>query len=455
MYSRRHLLAAIGVGISALPHAAAAGALASPAAIPRATAITKVFGDGQRFVAVALDYGRPIQRANLSTQTFRVEGRTVINAYVSDAPEPGAGAQVGRYAILELDPDDPGAVLKASGPGGRSATGASGAPGGDAGAMSGPPPGMAAPKFKRAAASITQTAPVTGADGRRYPPSSTPIVTTQIRNLIVDDFRQLIFRDPATGDVLKYNLFVPKGYDPARTYPLVLFMHDAGATSDDPLTTLRQGLGAVAWASPEDQTKRPCFVLAPQYASPTVNDRSEATSLLDTTVHLVESLATQYNLDRNRLYATGQSGGAMMSIAMDIKYPDLFAASYIVAGQWDVAKVAPLASDRLWILVSQGDLKAYPGQNTITAALEAEGAKVARAVWDGRSTPEQFAAVVGSLEAQNAPINYVALAKGTVVPPGQSDDGGSNHINTWRVAYAIEGIRAWLFRQTREGAPKG
>jgi predicted peptidase len=452
MYSRRRFLAAMGVGISVLPRVAAARpAEASLAAIPRATAITKVFGDGQRFVAVALDYGRPMQRTNLSVQTFRVDGRTIINAYVSHAPEPGAAAQVGRYVILELDPDDPGAVLKASGLRGRS-TRASGAPGGDAGAMSGPPPGMAAPKFKRAAASITQTAPVTGADGRRYPPSGTPIVTTQIRNLIVDDFRQLEFRDPTTGDVLKYNLFVPKGYDPARSYPLVLFMHDAGATSDDPLTTLRQGLGAVAWASPEDQAKRPCFVLAPQYASPTVNDRSEATSLLDTTVHLVESLATKYNLDRNRLYATGQSGGAMMSIAMDIKYPDLFAASYIVAGQWDATRVAPLAGDRLWILVSQGDLKAFPGQNAITAALEAEGAKVARAVWDGRSTPEQFAAAVRSLEAQNAPINYVALAKGTVVPPGQPDDGGSNHINTWRIAYAIEGIRAWLFHQTREGA---
>jgi predicted peptidase len=36
-----------------------------------------------------------------------------------------------------------------------------------------------------------------------------------------------------------------------------------------------------------------------------------------------------------------------MSIAMDIKYPDLFAASLLVAGQWDPAKVSPLAKDKL------------------------------------------------------------------------------------------------------------
>ncbi len=169
--------------------------------------------------------------------------------------------------------------------------------------------------------------------------------------------------------------------------------------------------------------------------------------MLDTTIDLVEHLASQYSIDRKRLYTTGQSGGAMMSIAMDIKYPHLFAASYIVAGQWDAALVKPLAKQKLWIIVSQGDLKAYPGENAITAALEKEGARVSRAVWDGRSTPQQFAANVAKMEAEGNPIKYVALEKGTVVPPGQNDNGGSDHINTWRIAYTIEGIRDWLFRQ--------
>ena len=104
---------------------------------------------------------------------------------------------------------------------------------------------------------------------------------------------------------------------------------------------------------------------------------------------------------------------------------------------------------KLWIVVSQGDLKAYPGQNAITAVLEEEGAKVSRAVWDGRSTPQGFAAAFAQTAAEKSPINYVALQKGTVVLPGQADDGGSNHVNTWRIAYTIDGIRDWIFQQRK------
>jgi predicted peptidase len=273
------------------------------------------------------------------------------------------------------------------------------------------------------------------------------IATSKVTNLIVDDFKQFEYKDPKTKETLKYNLFVPKNYDKNKFYPLVLFMHDAGATSTETTTTLVQGLGAVVWASPSDQSKHESFVLAPQYSTQVVNDNSEASDYLDTTVNLVNWLTSQYSIDRNRLYTTGQSGGAMMSIAMDIRYPDLFAASFIVAGQWDPKKVKPLAKDKLWIVVSEGDLKAYPGQNAIAAVLEQEGAKVSRAVWDGQSTATEFAAAVKKMETEGNAINYVALKKGTVVPPGQQDNGGGNHINTWRIAYTIEGIRDWIFKQ--------
>jgi predicted peptidase len=43
--------------------------------------------------------------------------------------------------------------------------------------------------------------------------------------------------------------------------------------------------------------------------------------------------------------------------------------------------------------------------------------------------------------------HYVALEKGSVVPASQQDNPISNHLNTWRIAYTIEGIRAWLFEQ--------
>lgn len=138
-----------------------------------------------------------------------------------------------------------------------------------------------------------------------------------------------------------------------------------------------------------------------------------------------------------------------MSIAMNIKYPDLFAASMLVAGQWDPSKISPLAKDKLWILVSEGDLKAFPGMNAITNTLEKQGSKISRATWDGRASTEEFVSDVNKVLAEHSDIQYTVLKKGTVVPEGMADDGGSNHICTWRIAYTIEGVRDWLFTQVK------
>lgn len=389
--------------------------------VKSATAITQVFGDGQKLTALAVEFDQDIDNSKLSTSTFKVDGRTITKVYANTTATIADQGTNGKYAIVELSSKDQGAALYAAGRGTRTR--------------------------REAKASVTQTLTVTTQNGDTYLTNIQAIATSKVANLIVDDFKQFEYNDPKTKKTLKYNLFIPKNYHKSKSYPLVLFMHDAGATSTVTTTTLVQGLGAVVWASPSDQVKHESFVLAPQYSTQVVNDNSEASDDLDTTVNLVNWLTSQYSIDKNRLYTTGQSMGAMMSIAIDIKYPDLFAASFIVAGQWDPSKVKPLAKDNLWIVVSQGDLKAYPGQNAITAALEKEGAKVSRAVWDGRSTAAQFAAAVKKMESDGNSINYVALQKGTVAPVGQTDDGGSNHINTWRIAYTIEGIRDWMFKQ--------
>ncbi|HEY0201659.1 MAG TPA: hypothetical protein VGC24_08200 [Burkholderiaceae bacterium] len=41
----------------------------------------------------------------------------------------------------------------------------------------------------------------------------------------------------------------------------------------------------------------------------------------------------------------------------------------------------------------------------------------------------------------------MSFAKGSVIPAGQSAAGAGGHRNTWRIAYTIEPIREWIFRQ--------
>lgn len=268
-------------------------------------------------------------------------------------------------------------------------------------------------------------------------------------NLAVDAFRQYEFDDPKTGIALAYNLYVPQGYDPGKSYPLVLFIHDAGAASTSTRMTLIQGLGAVIWATPTEQAKHPCFVLAPQYHTSIVNDRSEASPHLDATVNLVSALTGRYSIDKNRVYTTGQSMGCMASIEMMIRYPDLFAAALLVAGQWDAKRMSVLTRANMWIVVSEGDRRAFPGMNASMAALEAAGVKVSRATWNGRASAAEFALEVSKMIAEGNNIKYTVLARGTVVPGGLPDDGPNNHVHTWPIAYAIEGLRDWLFAQVR------
>lgn len=391
--------------------------------IKSVSALTEVFGDGQKITAAILDYGQEISGASLTTEVFDVEGRTVTDVFSTPSEDGSPEGTDGRYVVVRLSPDDPGAgtVVK----GGRTSS------------------------VGNPTVSVRQLKPVRTVAGNTILPDGQWHTSTGRVDLVVRDFRQAVYSDPRYGESLNYNLFVPRDYDPGRSYPLVLFMHDASATSTNVLMTLIQGNGAIVWAEPSWQERHPCFVLAPQYASATVNDNSEASEYLDITIDLIRKLSGEYSIDTDRIYTTGQSGGCMMSIAMNIKYPGFFAASYLVAGQWDASLVVPMADQKLWIVVSEGNVKAFPGMNAITDTLASHGARVARGVWDGRSTPAEFRVLTDRMEQEGANVNYAVFEKGTVVPKGIQDSPASEHIYTWTVAYNITGIREWLFAQTR------
>jgi predicted peptidase len=389
--------------------------------IKSVSAVTEVFGDGQRLTTAIVEYDTPIQNSSLSSTTFTVSGRNITRVYANTRPEKSEASKDGKFVIIELDATDSNAATyNAEGP-----------------------------VLQQASVTVNQAVAVQTASGQQYSPTAKPVSNTRQVNLIVDDFQQFKFTDPVTGLVLPYNLFIPKGYKPDTQYPMVLFMHDLGVTNINPYTTLVQGLGATVWASPEEQAKHPAFVLAPQYPVALANDNSQTSDYADVTVRLIQDLQKRYSIDGSRLYSTGQSGGCMTAIALNIKYPDLFAASLLVAGQWDATKVAPMAKNKLWIVVSQDDDKAYPGMNAIMAELEKHGARVTRDVWDGNANAAQFARDVAAMlqAGSNSNVYYVAFKQGTVIPPGQSTAGAAGHRNTWRIAYTIEGVRDWLFQQ--------
>lgn len=401
------------------------------------TAITEVYGDGQKVSAVTIEYKGSIDTTKLLTADFACIGKTVTAVYANTVPEKRADKKGvnGPYVIVEFNTSIVQQNMMPAGP--QQNQGANGPMNGG-----GPQLGQ---KSDKPATSVTLTSSpvqhfaVYGTDGTTYTGWSAAKTSSKTVNLVVQDFKQFTYTDPKYPDnPLMYNLYVPANYDASKKYPLVLFMHDAGVVSNNPTETLTQGNGATIFASSESQSKHPSFVLAPQYNCVIADDNSQTAVEADITVDLIKDLMKKYAIDADRLYDTGQSMGGMTSIALDIKYPHFFAASLLVACQWDAAKVAPMTGTPLWIVVSEGDAKALPGQTAITDTLKKLGSTVTKcsSYWNAEGSASSLAAEVQKMRATKSDIYFTVFK-------------GGSHRYTWQYAYAIEGLRDWLFEQKK------
>lgn len=393
-----------------------------PKGIKNITAVTEVFGTGQKLTGVIIEYNTAVKNDKLTKETFEVTDRTITNVYANNKAEKTKSGKNGRFVIIELNPSDEKAQLF-----------------------------IKANNILEAKVQVKQAKDISTVNGKIAKAYSETLTNNKIQNLVVDNFKQFEYKDPKTGTTVKYNLYIPKNYNKNKKYPMVMFIHDAGPLSENTETTLLQGNGATVWATPEEQAKHEAFVLAPQYSQKVVDDNGNYTTDLEATVNLIRDyLVKNYSIDTNRLYTTGQSMGGMMSIVMNFKYPDLFAGSYFVACQWGASLTAPMAKNNMWTVVSTGDSKAFPGWNAIVEVLAQNGGIVAKDAWRGDYTAEQFKEGVSKVLAENpkANIKYTTLEKGTL-PALQAGNPGSEHMATWKTAYNIEGIRDWLFKQKK------
>ena len=398
-----------------------------PKGIRSVTSVTEVFGTGQQITHIIVEFNERVVNSQLTKNTFTVSDRTVEKIYSNTRPERTDIVKDGRFVIIELNPKDSGASLRLEG---NDEVGF---------------------QMKKATSKITQKEDILFTNGKKLEKSIAILENNKTRNLIVENFKQFVYKDPKTGTSVKYNLYIPKNYDKNKKYPLVLFMHDKGVLSEDMKTALFQGNGATSFAAPEEQARHEAFVLAPQYSRQVVDDNGDITSDLDATVNLIRDyLISKYSINEKKLYATGQSMGGMMAIVMNYKYPELFAASYLVACQWNPKEVSTMAKNNLWITVSTGDEKAYPGMNAITSELIKRGATVAKDNWRADYTDAQFLEGARKVIAQKSNIKYTTLEKGTNPYLPKDANPGLEHSGTWKVAYNIPGIKDWMFLQSKQ-----
>ena len=430
---KRAILTMVLVGI--LGFVRAQNSSTNDAHVLSSTAISRVLGDGRKVETIVLEYDVPIRSKSLSQKSYQVEGKEVTRVYANTSPEKTSVGKDGRYVIIEVkaevnlnaQPKQPTAAdmqkkkqrdLMQGGPGLR----AGWSTGGDDDY-----PGDAV---------VVQATDIKTAKGRSYKPNGAAIKSTSEKCLVADDFKQEVFVSPYTGQQLPYNLYLPKDYNPAKQYPLVLFIHDAGTASGPVTQTLYQGNGATSWAEPKAQARHECIVVAPEYPVVTVDDSMNYSHHLDATIALLKDLQKRYSVDEKRIYTTGQSMGCMSSIVLLLKEPKMFAGALLVAGKWTPTLMKPLADQNLWIISCEGDASSNTLQGQAVSLWRDMGAKVTEATWDMTLPQSQLSAEADKMRKEGNHLLFTHLT-------------GGSHRATWFVSYGIESIQDWLFEQHR------
>jgi pimeloyl-ACP methyl ester carboxylesterase len=143
------------------------------------------------------------------------------------------------------------------------------------------------------------------------------------------------------GVAPEYHFLVdlPRGYDadPARRWPLILFLHHADASGSDLNLVRNCALAGLIQRGKEV----PAIVISPQ--RPAAQPWS-----MPALFHLIDTMAARYRVDPDRIYLTGVSAGGDLTWDLALVHPERFAAIVPMSGESDPRDAAQLRNVPVW-----------------------------------------------------------------------------------------------------------
>lgn len=228
--------------------------------------------------------------------------------------------------------------------------------------------------------------------------------------------KKLLIED---GDTLPYRILLPKNYDAAKKYPLILFLHGAGERGNDNETQLVHGSKLFLRDSIRDQY--PAIVVFPQCPANSYwsnvdikvengkrkfnfNLGSEPTKAMELLIELLDELDDDYKINSKQRYIGGLSMGGMGTFELVHRKPKYFAAAFPICGGAHPETAEKLKKIPWWIF---------------------HGAK------DDVVPPEASQQMVDALKAHGADVKFCLYPN-------------ANH-NSWDPAFAEKDLIPWLF----------
>lgn len=260
-----------------------------------------------------------------------------------------------------------------------------------------------------------------------------------------EKFQQFTYEDEETGITLEYSLYIPENYEEGTQYPLLMFIPDSSGAGKSAKEIVEQYYGADVWVTDEEQEKHPSFVLVPAFSEVVVDDDWNTSEQIPAAVRLLYELMDTYSIDENRIYTTGQSMGCMTSLYLNSQYPDLFAASLYVSGQWDISVLQGMEDQTFFYITAGGDQKASGGQDEVMEMFDEDGAAYTYGTWSAQDSEEEQSAAAAELIDQGLDANMIRFETGSVL----KDGNGMEHSASFNYGYKISAVRDWLFEQSK------
>ena len=199
-----------------------------------------------------------------------------------------------------------------------------------------------------------------------------------------------VFKDD--GTTLPYRLVLPENYDESKSYPLLVFLHGAGERGNDNELQLFHCVQYLADNLPE------CIIVAPQCPAgnqwvdtPWANgaysiEKVPESNELKAVVALLDSLQEEFNVDADRIYASGLSMGGFGAWDLMMRHNDYFAAGILVCGGGDPSQAEKLVDTPLFVFHGDAD-DAVPvsgSRDTVQAIKDAGGELVKYVEYPGQ-----------------------------------------------------------------------
>ncbi len=195
------------------------------------------------------------------------------------------------------------------------------------------------------------------------------------------------------GDTkLPYRLVLPETYDENKSYPMLVFLHGAGERGNDNELQLFHCVQYLADNLPE------CIIVAPQCPAnnqwvdtPWANgaysiDKVPESNELKAVIELLDALQEEFNVDADRIYASGLSMGGFGAWDLMMRHNDYFAAGVLVCGGGDPSQAEALKDTPLFVFHGDAD-DAVPvsgSRDTVQAIKDAGGELVQYVEYPGK-----------------------------------------------------------------------